>query len=187
MKKFLALLSAVLLFTGCGSSAEEKSANKNLPAIVFLVRCDISEIIDPEEAENQHIPVTSLGFFDKNGDYYVSFDPAVNALDNFKLIEEYEKGSLSEKIRFVKSIGADFTAERYNTLRKVCLKEEPEIIVPEVLPTVQAEESSWYGFYLDGRGKLQTQIIHGERNMTQLYTNSEKLNEVHKKIIESLA
>ncbi len=187
MKKILALLSAVLLCTGCGNSAKTDPANKDIPAIVFLERCDISEIIDPEEAESRNIPVTSLGFFDKSGDYYVSDDPSVNALDNFKLLEEYEKGSLSEKIRFVKSVGADFTAEQYKTLRKVCLKENPEIVFPEVVPSVQADRSSWYGFYLDKSGELQTHIIHSEGNMTQFYTNSEKLNEVYQKIIGSPA
>ncbi len=187
MKKFLALLSAVLLFSGCWNSVKTDPANKDLPAIVFLARYDISEIIDPEEAESQNIPVTSLSFFDKNGDYYVSDDPSVNALDNFKLLAEYEKGSLSEKIRFVKSVGADFTAEQYKTLRKVCLKEDPEIVYPEYVPAVQAERSSWYGFYLGKSGELQTQIIHSKGNMTQFYTNSEKLNEVYKKIIGSPA
>lgn len=187
MKLFLALLAAVMLFTGCGNGAEEDSAIENLPAMVFLVRCDYSDVIDTEEAKNQNISVTSLGFFDKNGDYYVSDVPSVNALDNFTLFAEYEKGSLSEKIHFVKSAGADFTAELYKTLREVCLKENPEIIVPEAMPAVQAEKITWYGFYLDSGGKLQTQIIHSKKNMTQLYSNNEKLNEVYKKIVESLA
>lgn len=151
-----------------------------LPTIVFLVRTDISDVFtdDAEQAK-------SLGFYDKNGDYYVSLDPKVNALDNITLITEYEAGHLTERIQYYTSCDVNVLTEQYAKLHKIYQTEQIEIVYPNELPTVQAESSTWFGFYFGRDGDVQYQAIHEKERMVNLYTNNNVVNEVYDWIVES--
>jgi len=178
MKKniFLALiLILALALTGCAGN----SGSGELPAIVFLVRSDISDVYDPEEIEQRNIAVKSLGFYDKDGNYYTSANPDLNAMDNKTLIAKYEVGHLTDKLIRIKSCDADNLAEQYAKLRKICRKKQVAIVYPERLPTVQAERVAWYGFYYDRNGDIQYQIIHEKGRMTDFDTDNDTINEIY--------
>lgn len=183
-KRIISLLICVLcILTGCASTDTGE-----LPTIVFLVRTDISDTLsemDPEEIEQQNIAVRSLGFYDKNGNYYISSDPELNALDNKTLTDEYEAGNLTEQLQLYKSCDADILAEQYEKLRNICLNEQFEIVYPDALLDVQAESSTWYGFYFDENGDLQYWAIHGEERMTDLSTDNDTINGIYDRIIGS--
>lgn len=191
MKKIILFLSALLLafsLVGCKTETQEDSntAASEIPAIVFLVRMDNTDIIDPEEIEEQNIPVQALCFYDKDGNYYISTDSDVNAMDNKALIAEYEAGNLAEQIELLKSCDKDSLANQYDRFRKVCLKEKFDIVYPDALPSVQAERRTWYGYYFDENNELQYLPIHDEERMTELYTNNDAVNEVYEWIIETI-
>jgi len=177
----LLFLSLFCILTGCASTDTGE-----VPSIVFLVRTDISDILSPEEIEQQNIAVRSLGFYDKNGNYYISSDPELNSLDNKTLTDEYETGNLTEQLHLYKSCDADILAEQYEKLRNICLNEQFEIVYPDALPDVQAESSTWYGFYFDENGDLQYRAIHGEERMTDLGTDNDTINGIYDWIIETL-
>ena len=182
------ILSGFCILTGCTNAENRSMDTGELPAIVFLVRTDISDTLseaDTEEIERQNIAVRTLGFYDKNGSYYISVDPDLNALDNKTLIDEYEAGHLTEQIQYYTSCDADILAEQYEKLRNICLNGEFEIVYPNELPTVQAESSAWYGFYFDQDENLQYQAIHREERMTELYSDNDTVNEIYDWIIET--
>lgn len=188
MKKIILFISGLILaFSLAGCKTETQKDNKavasEIPAIVFLVRTDISDIIYPEEIEGQDIPVRALCFYDKDGNYYISTDSDVNAMDNKTLIAEYEAGNLTEKIQSHKICDKDALANQYNKFRQVCLKEQFGIVYPDALPAVQAESSAWYGYYFDENGDLQYQTIHQNERMSELYTNNDTVNQVYEWII----
>lgn len=186
MKKllFLLLISVSNVLTGCANTND----TNDLPAIVFLVRTDISEELSgmsANEIAQQNIAVKSLGFYDMNGDYYISTDPELNALDNKTLIAEYEAGHLTEQIQYYTSCDVNFLTEQYAKLHKIYLTGELEIEYPNELPTVQAESSTWFGYYFGQDGEIQYQAIHEKERMTELYTNNDTVNEVYDRIIET--
>lgn len=186
MKKllFLLLISVSNVLTGCANTND----TDELPAIVFLVRTDISEELSgmgEDEIAQQNIAVKSLGFYDMNGDYYISTDPELNALDNKTLIAEYEAGHLTEQIQYYTSCDVNFLTEQYAKLHKIYLTGQLEIVYPNELPTVQAESSTWFGYYFGQDGEIQYQAIHEKERMTELYTNNDTVNEVYDRIIEA--
>lgn len=186
MKKllFLLLISVSHILTGCTNTND----TNELPAIVFLVRTDISEELSgmsANEIAQQNIAVKSLGFYDMNGDYYISTDPELNALDNKTLIAEYEAGHLTEQIQYYTSCDVNFLTEQYAKLHKIYLTGQLEIVYPNELPTVQAESSTWFGYYFGQDGEIQYQAIHEKERMTELYTNNDTVNEVYDRIIET--
>lgn len=178
MKKniFIALiLILALALTGCA----DNTGSDELPAIIFLVRSDISDVYDPEEIERQNIAVKSFGFYDKDGNYYTSANPDLNALDNKTLVAEYNAGNLTDKLICTKSCDADALAEQYAKLRKICRKKQIEIVYPESVPSVQAERVVWYGLYYDRNGDVQYQIIHEKGRMTDFDTDNDTINEIY--------
>lgn len=182
MKRMLAALSIFsLVLTSCGKTANDTAQNE-LPAIVFIVRTDISDTLgemSDEEIAQRGIAVESLAFYDKEGNYYSSRDPDVNAMDNKTLITEYEAGHLTEQLQYYTSCDADALADQYAKLLKIYRKGKLEIVYPHELPAVQANFSAWYGFYYDRDGNIQSCTIHQEERMTELYTNNDKVNEVY--------
>lgn len=185
--------SSSIIFTKGGDvnalHAEIESTNvSELPTIVFLVRTDISEVLSEmsdDEVAQQNIVAKSLGFYDKNGDYYISFDPELNALDNKTLIAEYEAGHLTEQIEYYTSCNVNVLTEQYAKLRKIYQTGQIEIVYPNELPTVQAESSTWFGFYFGQDGDVQYQAIHEKERMVNLYANNDVVNEVYDWIVES--
>lgn len=186
MKKYIVLsltLAIVLcIITGCTNEKSENNYASELPAIVFIVRTDISDTLgemSDEEIAQRGIAVESLAFYDKEGNYYSSRDPDVNAMDNKTLITEYEAGHLTEQLQYYTSCDADALADQYAKLLKIYRKGKLEIVYPHYLPAVQANFIAWYGFYYDRDGNIQSCTIHQNEKMTELYTNNDKVNEVY--------
>lgn len=185
MKRYLIMLSLLsLTLTACGKTTND-TVQGELPAIVFLVRTDISDALSSEEIEKQNIAVKSLGFYDKNGSYYISSNPDLNSMDNQTLIAEYEAGHLTGQIQYYKSCDTDTLAEQYQKLYKIYQKGQFEIVVPELLPDVEAEQSTWYGYYYDKDGNLLYHTIHQKKRMTHLYTDNDTVNDAYDWINES--
>ena len=57
--------------------------------------------------------------------------------------------------------------------------ENAEIEVPDELPDVEDDSSSWLGLYYDTEGNIQRQIIHENEKMTHLYSSDDTLNEIY--------
>ncbi|MCH5208147.1 MAG: hypothetical protein J1F04_04635 [Oscillospiraceae bacterium] len=209
MKQYLIALSILsLTLTACSKkenntaqvedssvSAVEQTTTESgsfdvgeLPAILFIVRTDISDTLSEmsaEEIEQHDIIAESLGFYDKEGNYYTSSDPNLNAMDNQTLIAEYEAGHLTEQIQYYTSCDTDILAKEYAKLLKIYQKEKFEIVNPNEFPDVQAESSTWYGYYFDQVGNIQCCTIHQRERSTDLYTNNDTINEVYEWIIET--
>jgi hypothetical protein len=47
------------------------------------------------------------------------------------------------------------------------------------LPDVEAKSSRWFGLYYDSDGNLQSQILHEEECMTDIYMNDDELNKIY--------
>lgn len=185
MKRYLIMLSMLsLTLVACGKTTND-TAQDELPPIVFLVRTDISDALSQEEIENQNIAVKSLGFYDKNGNYFISSNPDLNSMDNQTLIAEYEAGHLTGKIQHYRSYDADTLAEQYQKLCNIYQKGQFELVIPELLPDVEAERSTWYGYYYDKDGNLLYHIIHQKKRMTHVYTDNDTVNDVYDWMIES--
>lgn len=163
---------------------------KEIPKIVFIVRTDISDTLgemSAEEIAQQNIPVKSLGFYDVNGNYFISTDSELNALDNKTLVSEYEAGRITDKIQYHSNCDVDTLKQQYAKLEKIYRKGSFEIVYPKELPTVQAELSTWYGYYFDKDGNLQCKTIHREERMSHLYTDNDTVNEVYDWIIDTFS
>lgn len=190
MKKLITLLLffAACIITGCTNMGSGSMDTSELPAIVFLVRTDISDTLsgmDAEEIVQQNITVKSLGFYDMYGNYYTSTDPDLNAMDNKTLIAEYEAGHLTEQIRYYTSCDVNVLTEQYAKLHKIYLTGQLEIVHPNELPAVQAESSTWFGYYFEQDGNIQYQTIHQKERMTNLFTDNDTVNEVYDWLIET--
>ena len=151
------------------SKDEEPSAaddENTVPDITF-----ISVKSDNGEGDEDSLRVT---FFDKEGNYYTS--------DNI----DFCILSFEDKIEYFRSGG-----ENIKKLPQTCGKAEiekqsrllyglkSELEYPEVMPAVEAGESSLYGLYYGDDGKLCTVTLHKNKCMTDIYSKDSTANEIY--------
>lgn len=151
------------------------------PCIVFLVRTDLYDFVQEE-----FVGRIRLGFYDSDGNFYLSTDPDLLDMDNKTLIDEYEAGRLTDRIQLSASCDADILAEQYAKMHNIYLKEQIEIVDSEeenfelvIRSNSLIECSTWYGFYADENGDIQYQIIHKREASEDFYADNDSVNEIY--------
>lgn len=152
-----------------GREAEDAS---QMPDIVFMNTIRFEETYSGEE------PKSTITFYDKNGNHYVSTDEYVCSLLFEQLICEYAEGKLSDKISFHTSCDTAELLENYNKLCKLS-RDGFEIVHPEMGPDVLANHEVWYGFYYDQEGNIRFLRIHERNEHGDHYADDERANEIY--------
>ena len=192
MKRIIALavVFAVIL-AGCGKkkvmSPEPVTDEVRLPSILFVQR---TSLYLGEDEDHDGISPYILKFYDKEGDCYLCEDDDVFFMDYTALVEAYDNGELKDKIepridhddRDEPQLFKDELQKRAVTLHDLYLDgalENAEIEEPDMLPDVEDDTSCWLGFFYDTDGNIQSQRIHESKQMTQLYSSDDTLNEIY--------
>lgn len=124
MKKLVCVLFILILmtcFAGCENGSRVDADEP--PRIVFLVRTELYDIVEKDIVRNLR-----LGFYDSDGNFYVSTDSNLNEMDNKTLIEEYEAGHLTEQVTLMANCDADKPLEQYKRIRNCCLEDRIEMV-----------------------------------------------------------
>ncbi|MBP3459815.1 MAG: hypothetical protein J6K58_11465 [Lachnospiraceae bacterium] len=192
MKRIISviLISVIMICcVGCesqGNMQDETGVNTSeTPSIVFLVR---TNIYDSVQGEYVSVKKFRLGFYDHDGNFWLSDDPDVLDMDNETLIDEYEAGRLTDRIQLSASCDADILAEQYAKMRDIYLNEQLELKIADS-EEVNLESltrsssdllcSTWYGFYVDENGDMQYQIIHQRKLEEEFDTDNDSVNEIY--------
>lgn len=192
MKRIMSviLMSVILICcVGCGGQDNmqvETGVNASeTPGIVFLVR---TNLYDSVQGEYVSVKKFRVGFYDRDGNFWLSDDPDVLDMDNETLIDEYEAGRLTDRIQLSAGCDADIIGEQYTKMRDIYLKEQLEL---ETAASVEVNLesltrsssdllcSTWYGFYMDENGTMQYQIIHQKKPEGDFYTDNDTVNEIY--------
>ena len=181
MKRVIAAAcGAVLLLAGCGKTETVVLQTEDLPQIVFLTRTiRPAGESDGGKKKQKTTSTSSIGVYDREGNYYIATDPEVCAMDNLSLLSEFEDGKLTKQLRLVSSCDAGEVAKEYSMLLPVCQKGSVQLVVPEALPAVESDTITWYGYYYDSNGNPSTMVIHENRCMTNIFTDNETVNAVY--------
>ncbi|MDE6664702.1 MAG: hypothetical protein K2K14_00715 [Ruminococcus sp.] len=169
MKRFFIILLTLVMLTGCGQLDNTSDDSVNMPDIVFL-----------ERVYNDNDGFMRIAFTDSNGDCYTSDDKEVCSSDFAELIEKYKSGGLDGRIIKSGSRNPEELQSNYKKLCETVSQNECNIVYPEELPDVETESYSWYGLYYDENDSLKSQIIHANKCMTSLYSDSDAINEIYK-------
>lgn len=177
-KNRLIILMTFLLiyFAGCSNKSDYE---EQLPEIVFICDVDYSQI--RSEGETQYITT----FFDKNGNLYITSDPAVCTLGFKELVEKYSRGDLDGKIELLKSCDSSLIEDNYRKLREAALNEDVSIEYPDLLPDVQSVRTNWYGIIYGDDGNLESFILHSKYRMGDYYSKSDIVNSIYEWYIET--
>lgn len=189
MKKSVCVLLILILMTCFAGCENESSVDANKPPrIVFLVRTELYDIVEKDIVGNFR-----LGFYDSNGNFYVSTDSNLNEMDNKTLIEEYEAGHLTDHIDLMANCDADKLLEQYKRIRNCCLEDQIEMVdFNGEIPMNPMQSSSiylystWYSYYVDQDGELKYQTIHINSEIIDFYSNNNTVNEIYDWLKESL-
>ena len=175
MKKKFWVYLLVLLLVSCISACSKEE----LPEIVFICSADYSQI--SSEGETQYVKT----FIDKNGNKYMTSDPAVTKLGFKELIEKYSQGDLDDKIEFLTRYDNSLIEDNYKKLREVALNEDVSIEYPKFYPDVQSEKINWYGIIYGKDGKLEYILLHKKERMINCYSKNEIVNSIYEWYIET--
>jgi hypothetical protein len=182
---FVVVLLILSMISGCRNSKNRGSDvevdESKLPSILFINKTSCDNIITDEDIKNgaSRYIVT---FYDKNGNYYSCVDDKVIHMDCIDLNSEYESENIDNNIELIGN------CEKYELQKKAVLLENiyisgklenAELETPDSLPDVEAKSSSWFGLYYDSDGNLQSQILHREECMTDIYMNDDELNKIY--------
>jgi hypothetical protein len=188
MRKIIAfevVLLILSIISGCQNSKNRGPDvaidESKLPSILFINKTSCDNIITDEDIKNgaSRYIVT---FYDKNGNYYSCVDDKVIHMDCIDLNSEYESENIDNNIELIGN------CEKYELQKKAVLLENiyisgklenAELETPDSLPDVEAKSSSWFGLYYDSDGNLQSQILHREECMTDIYMNDDELNKIY--------
>lgn len=192
MKRIMSviLMSVILICcVGCGGQDNmqvETGVNASeTPGIVFLVR---TNLYDSVQGEYVSVKKFRVGFYDRDGNFWLSDDPDVLDMNNETLIDEYEAGRLTDRIQLSAGCDADILAEQYTKMHDIYLKEQLELetaasgeVNLESLTRSSSDLlcSTWYGFYTDENGAMQYQIIHQKKPEGDFYTDNDTVNEIY--------
>jgi hypothetical protein len=162
---------------GCDVTIDESK----LPSILFISKTSYDNIITEEDIKNGASPCI-VTFYDKNGNYYSCADDKVIYMDCVNLNSEYELGNIDNRIELIGN------CDKYELQKKSVLLENmyisgklenAKLDMLNSLPDVEAKSSRWFGLYYDSDGNLQSQILHEEECMTDIYMNDDELNKIY--------
>ena len=165
------LVCLMLCMVGCGNGEEKEYSH--MPEIVFLNIISYADVSDGG-------PQSAITFYDKEGNHYTSDDAYVCSLPFEQLLQEFENGTIADKICYHTSCDPEELLDNYNKLCSLS-QDEFEIIHPDLTLDVEANEEYWYGLYYDQDGNLQYLILH-ERDANQggdLYADDSRANEIY--------
>jgi hypothetical protein len=192
MRKTIALVVVLLILSmisGCQNSKNRGPDRgpdvtvdeSKLPSILFINKTSYDNIITDEDIKNGASSCI-VTFYDKNGNYYSCADDKIVCLDYISLNFEYESGNIDNNIELIGN------CDKYELQKKAVLLENmyisgklenAKLDMPDSLPDVEAKSSSWFGLYYDSDGNLQSQILHKEECMTDIYMNDDELNKIY--------
>jgi hypothetical protein len=182
---FVVVLLILSMISGCRNSKNRGSDvevdESKLPSILFINKTSYDNIITDEDIKNgaSRYIVT---FYDKNGNYYSCVDDKVFHMDCINLNSEYESGNIDNSIELIGNCDKYELQKKAVLLKNVYISgklENAELDTPDSLPDVEAKSSSWFGLYYDSDGNLQSQILHREECMTDIYMNDDELNKIY--------
>lgn len=171
-RKYIVVVAAmiIILLMVCGIC--KKAGPSQMPGIVFVKTWQYEPNYDWE----------TIGFYDRNGQFYTSDNQEVCSMRLRELVRAYEAGELEGKIkRSWRTCDADELFENYRKLCEVSKNEAVKIVYPDVdvgMPAVLDDIIEWYGIYYDKGGELQAICIH-RRNIRDYDTNNEQANEIY--------
>lgn len=109
----------------------------------------------------------------------------VQTMTNIDILNEYMAGNLSDNIELYRSCESADLQNQYHKIYEDCIKENFQIVYPEMISAVEAETIEWYCLYYDEAGNLCDIIIHKRDYTLDLYTDNEDVNEVYDWIMDS--
>lgn len=159
-----------------GNFARTADDPSQMPDIVFF------NIIDYKESAPDGEYESAMTFYDKNGNHYVTdaaYGSYICGLKYEELISEYAAGNLDNKITLHTSCDVNELFENYRKLCELSKNDDYEILYPEAVPAVEANEEFWYGFCYDESGELRALKIHEKGAGGHYDTNDERANEIY--------
>lgn len=180
-RKLLAIiLPAILVLCACGKEGSNVVHTINdpsqMPDIVFF------NIINYKASAPDGEYESAMTFYDKNGNHYVSdnsYGSYICGLKYEELISEYAAGNLDDKITFHTTCDVNELFENYQKLCELSHNKDYEILYPEAVPAVEANEEFWYGLYYDKAGELHAWKIHERGAGGDYEANDERANEIY--------
>lgn len=169
---FLVILSGIWWYYG--SFAFTVNDLSQMPEIVFMCYTDNFHLGDYKSGYPHN-----LTFLDRNGNLYFTEDSYVCDLGYEKREAEFAAGNLDGRLRLVGTCDTDELLEKCKLLAKVAANRKYEIICPDVMPNVLAEEIDWCGLYYDRSGKLCCISLHREECMDDLWANDDRATELY--------
>lgn len=179
----LCVLPAVsMISVGCGydhngsSSAHVADDPSQMPDIVFF------NVINYKASASDGHYESAMTFYDKNGNHYVTdtaYGSYICGLKYEDLISEYAAGNLDDKIAYHTSCDVNELFENYQKFCEVSQNKDYEIMYPEAIPAVEANEEFWYGLYYDEAGELHSLKIHERGAGGNYEANDERANEIY--------
>jgi hypothetical protein len=188
MRKVIALVFVLLIvsmISGCQNSKNRGPDvtvdESKLPSILFINETSYDNIITDEDIKNGASPCI-VTFYDKNGNYYSCVDDKIICMDYINLNSEYESGNIDDYIELIGNCDKQELQKKAVSLKNAYISgklENAKLDMPDSLPDVEAESSSWLGLYYDSDGNLKSQILHKEECMTDIYMNDDELNKIY--------
>lgn len=165
MKKLMLFCMMIFLIslTACGNTGENITESE----IMFMYKTNSNE------GENSRY---SIKFYDKEGNSWYSDDEYVTSLPFDRLVSEYADGMLNDKLAACPVADKELLSSCFEML---CRDKDIEIESPEVLPAVESEIRTWYGFYYTEDGTLDWTILHKYERGTHLYAVEDSANEIY--------
>ena len=145
--------------------------SRNIPCAVFIRRLQ----------ENKYCPEkSSVSLYDSSGYYYFTEDKDICGLSNIQINEKLASGGMADYRMKCEAISTDEIAANYRLVCEAAAAGNCELDMPDRLPCVEAPEIAVYTMYYTSDGELKSVCIYKNKCMSNIFTNSEKLNEVYR-------
>jgi hypothetical protein len=166
------------LQTDSFSLSESQDVETQLPPVIFM------KYISYTNASEEDEPGSSVSFFANDGSYYVSSDTMLAEMYPNEIVEEFEKGTLSDHITLHTQCEQDELKEKYLQISDIITSGDFQIIDPAIGPDVEASTVIWYGVYYDENGEFKYRMIHQTDAMGEHISDNDTLNEVYAWLLE---
>ncbi|SEK93295.1 hypothetical protein SAMN02910353_01580 [Ruminococcus sp. YRD2003] len=185
MKKLIAAALGLIMLTGCqgnmGNSDAETTAShirashiradrSNVPAIRYIEMLTANEYTGDD---------SQLSFIDSDGNRCISSDAELMKLSYAALTEKYAAGELSGYTVQENAVDKDKLAATYDLICNAAEFADYELLVPEMMPDVEASTTTVTAMYYTTDGLLKGRVIYENKCMTSIYSNSGDANEAY--------
>ncbi len=138
---------------------------ESMPEIVFLCRKTTPE------------GESCITFWDREGNYYSCENKVLDLLDIEAFVDEFVNNK-DEFTLHEQKCDTEQLESNYEIICELAENDEFELLTPEMLPEVEADIISYYGFYYNEDNEINYVLYHSNECMTPIYANDERANDV---------